>query len=193
MRSAQASTIFQHLSRTPFHFFCNEDQHLSIGLYLLWYGRIVDQVDLQAGPIGEFDHPLEKLGADSRVLGAIIQIDNQSPDFAELASHPGPPYTQAVTPKVARFVIAKQQSQRPGRENQNAKGNQLFLCRRIVVPAFGDAAFTVGSRFPLPTRIHPNRLLSWYPRRFPASLDRLRTARERHVRSQRSCRCLLSS
>jgi hypothetical protein len=52
--------------------------------------------------------------------------------------------------------MAKQQGQRPGGQNQNAEGDQLFLGWRIVIPAFGDVTMTVGSCFFPPTRILPN-------------------------------------
>ena len=115
-------------------------------------------MNFQTRPIGELDHPFEKLGSPPGVLRAIVQIHYQTLDATEAASHACPPRTQAVAPKVTRFVIAKQQRQRPGRQNQNAERNQLFLGWRIVVPAFGDVTVTVGSSFFPPTRIHPNRL-----------------------------------
>lgn len=116
---------------------------------------IVDQVDFQSRPVGEFHHAFEKLSPHARIFGAVVQVDNQSPDSAKLASHAAPPDPQAIAPKVARFVVAKEQHQCTGRENQNTEGNQFLLGRRIVVPALGDIAFTVGSRFfpPMRTRL----------------------------------------
>src|SRR5438552_14274103 len=35
---AHCKITFRPSSNTPFHFFSNDDQHRSIGLYLLWYG-----------------------------------------------------------------------------------------------------------------------------------------------------------
>ena len=107
-------------------------------------------------PIGELNHPFEKLGSPPGVLRTIVEIHDQTSDATESVSNTCPPRTQAIAPKVTRFVIAKQQRQRPGHQNQNAERNQLFLSWRIVVPAFGDVTITVGSRFFPPTRIHPN-------------------------------------
>ena len=38
IRRAHRRTTSQQFSNAPFHFFSSDDQHRSIGLYLLWYG-----------------------------------------------------------------------------------------------------------------------------------------------------------
>lgn len=53
-------------------------------------------------------------------------------------------------------MIAEEQRQRAGDQNQNAEGNQFLLGWRIMVPAFGDLALAVRSRFFPPTRTRPD-------------------------------------
>jgi hypothetical protein len=117
---------------------------------------VVDQANFQAGPVGEFDHAFEKLSSCARVLRAVVQVDHQTPNFAKSVTDQLPPRSQTVTPEVACFMIAEEQRQRAGDQNQNAEGNQFLLCWRIMVPAFGDLALAVRSRFFPPTRTRPD-------------------------------------
>lgn len=144
-------------------------------------------------PIGKLNHPFEKLGPNPRILRSIIQIHNQAPDATACVSHTCPPRTQTITPEITCFVIAKQQCQCPGRQNQNAKRNQLFFGGRIMVPAFNDMTMTVSPCFSPPRRILPNRLLPWYQAIFLAPGDHRDTDHEQHERLQISHRCLLFS
>lgn len=118
--------------------------------------RVVDQANFQAGPVGEFDHAFEKLSSCARVLRAVVEVDHQTSHFAKSMTDPLPPRAQTVAPEVACFMAAEQQRQRAGDQNQNAEGNQFLFGRRIMVPALGDLALAVRSRFFPPTRTRPD-------------------------------------
>ena len=113
-------------------------------------------MDFQTGPVRELDQAFEKLRPRSGVLRPVVQIDRQTPHFRKLTSHARPPGSQTVAPEVTCFVMTKQQRQCSGDQDQNAKGNQFFFRRRIMIPAFGDFAVAVGSCFSPPMRIRPN-------------------------------------
>lgn len=117
---------------------------------------VVDQANLQAGPVGEVDHAFEKLSSCARVLRAVVQVDHQTSHLAKAMTDQVPPRSQTVTPEVTCFMAAEQQRQCAGDQNQNAEGNQFLFGWRIMIPAFGDLTLAIRSRFFPPMRIRPS-------------------------------------
>ena len=89
--------------------------------------RVVHEVNFQPRPVGEFDLPFQKLRPCAGVLRAVVEIDREPSDFGKLIADAGPPPLQTVAPEVARFVLAEDQRQRAGQQNQHAERNPFFF------------------------------------------------------------------
>ena len=112
------------------------------------YGTVDGRpVEFQTRPVGKFDHPLQELRARSRIVGAIVQINDQPPNGTQLLLHLQPPHLEPIDPKIARLPIAEDDGQRSRGQDQNAQRRPFSSRGRIMIPACRYRAVRAGPGF----------------------------------------------